>query len=325
MYLNLHIRNNSANNKNYTIFCYKIEINICFNYNFLMFKYYSKYAPYLFLLPAIILLVVFFFIPFLQTFFLSFMDYSNNLYNPAFSGFDNYINMFNNPVFYKVLWNTFLYLIGAVPILVVVPLFLAVLINQKIRGITLYKILIYLPVIVSIVVAAIAFKWLYAEQGILNYIVSLLGIKSIGWLTDTKYAIWSVIIVTIWKGIGYYMIIYLASLMSVPQELYEASDIDGANFWQKHLTVTIPHIMPTIALVSTISSISAMKVFVEIYVMTKGGPLNSSKTIVYYIYERAFENLDLGTASAMAVILLVIVMVFSIINIFCFERKKYEI
>mgnify|MGYP003306261847 CR=1 FL=1 len=119
------------------------------------------------------------------------------------------------------------------------------------------------------------------------------------------------------------MMIYLASLMSVPQELYEACDIDGANFFQKHFTVTIPHIMPTIALVSTISTISAMKVFAEIYVMTKGGPLNSSKTIVYYIYERAFENLDLGYASALAVVLLIVVMAFSLINILCFEKNKY--
>ena len=290
-----------------------------------MFKYYGKYAPYLFILPAAVILIVFFFIPFFQTFGLSFLDYSSNLYNPNFVGFENYTKLLHNPIFYKVLWNTFLYLIGAVPILVIFPLFLAILINQKIRGVTLYKILIYLPVIVSIVVAAIAFKWLYADQGILNYLVTSLGFEPIGWLTDPKFSIWSVIIVTIWKGIGYYMIIYLAALMSVPKELYEACDIDGANFLTKHLTVTIPHILPTIALVSTISAISAMKVFAEIYVMTKGGPLNSSKTIVYYIYERAFENLDLGFASAMAVILLIIVMIFSVINIFCFERKKYDL
>ena len=290
-----------------------------------MFKYYGKFAPYLFLLPAGIVLTVFFFIPFFQTFVLSFFDYSSSLYSPAAVGVENYVKLFHSPIFYKVLWNTFVYLFVAVPILVVFPLFIAILINQKIRGVTLYKILIYLPVIVSIVVAAIAFKWLYADQGILNYFMTLLGQSPIGWLTDPKWAIYSVIIVTIWKGIGYYMIIYLAALMSVPQELYEACDIDGANFFQKHLTVTIPHIMPTIALVSTISAISAMKVFAEIYVMTKGGPLNSSKTIVYYIYERAFENLDLGYASAMAVVLLVIVMVFSMINIFCFERNKYQL
>lgn len=281
-------------------------------------NYYKKYTPYLFLLPAAAVMIVFFFIPFFQTFGLSFFDYSSSLYNPNFVGADNYIKLFKEPVFYKVMFNTFMYLVIAVPFLVTFPLFLAILINQKIRGITLYKILLYLPVIVSIVVAAIAFKWLYAGQGILNYILSLFHIKSIGWLVDTKWALFSVALVTIWKGIGYYMMIYLASLMSVPQDLYEACDIDGANFITKHLTVTIPHIMPTIALVSTISTISAMKVFAEIYVMTKGGPLNSTKTIVYYIYERAFENLDLGYASALAVVLLVVVMGFSLINILFF-------
>lgn len=290
-----------------------------------MLRYYKKYVPYLFLLPAGVILLVFFFIPFFQTFVLSFKDYSTDIYNPAYIGLQNYIKLFHSPVFYKVLLNTFIYLFVAVPILATVPLFLAILLNNKIRGITLYKILIYLPVIVSIVVAAIAFKWLYAEQGILNYIMNSLGLNSIGWLTDPNFALISVIIVTIWKGIGYYMMIYLAGLMTVPKELYEACDIDGASIVKKHLTVTIPHIMPTIALVSTISAISAMKVFAEIYVMTKGGPLNSSKTIVYYIYERAFENLDLGYASAMAVVLLVIVMIFSLINILCFEKNKYQI
>lgn len=290
-----------------------------------MFKYYGKYAPYLFLLPAALVLVIFFFIPFFQTFVLSFFDYSNSLYNPNFIGFENYVKLFQSPIFYKVLLNTFIYLFVAVPVLAILPLFLAILINQKIRGITLYKILIYLPVIVSIVVAAIAFKWLYADEGILNYIVTSLGFERIGWLTDPRWSLYSVIIVTIWKGIGYYMMIYLAALMSVPQELYEACDIDGAGFLKKHLTVTIPHIMPSIALVTTISAISAMKVFAEIYVMTKGGPLNSSKTIVYYIYERAFENLDLGYASAMAVILLIIVLGMSLINVIFFEKNRYQI
>ena len=290
-----------------------------------MFKYYGKFAPYLFLLPAGIILLVFFFIPFFQTVILSFQDYSNNIYNADWVGLANYWQIFKNPIFYKVMLNTFIYLIVAVPILAIIPLFLAILINQKIRGITLYKILIYLPVIVSIVVAAIAFKWIYAEQGVLNYLLSVFHIPAIGWLTDPKYAIYSVILLTIWKGIGYYMMIYLAALMSVPKDLYEACDIDGAGFLRKHMTVTVPHIMPTIALVTTISSISAMKIFAEIYVMTKGGPLNSTKTIVYYIYEKAFENLDLGYASAMSVVLLAVVMVFSLINICCFERNKYQI
>ena len=302
-------------------------MNIFFIFNVIiniMKKYYKGYIPYLFLLPSAVLLEVFFFIPFFQTIFLSFNDYSN-IYNPTFIGLQNYFKLFHSPIFYKVMFNTFLYLFIAVPILAIFPLFLAILLNNKIKGITLYKILIYLPVIVSIVVAAIAFKWLYAQEGILNYFLSLIKIAPVGWLTDTRFSLISVAIVTIWKGIGYYMMIYLAGLMSVPKELYEACEVDGANEFRKHITVTIPHIMPTIALVSTISAISAMKVFAEIYVMTKGGPLNSSKTIVYYIYERAFENLDLGYASAMAVVLLIVVMIMSLVNILVFERKKYQL
>ncbi len=290
-----------------------------------MYKYYKKYVPYLFLLPAAVILILFFFIPFFETIVLSFFDYNSNIYQPVFVSLDNYITLLKSQVFYKVLWNTFIYLIVAVPFLVVFPLIIAIMINQKIKGITLYKILIYLPVIVSIVVAAIAFKWLYAQQGILNYFMALFHIPAISWLTDPNVALYSVIIVTIWKGIGYYMMIYLSALMGVPKDLYEACDIDGANPVTKHLTVTLPHLMPTIGLVTMISSISAMKVFVEIYVMTKGGPLDASKTIVYYIYERAFENLDLGIASAASVLLLLIVLVLSIINFSCFENKQYQL
>lgn len=289
-----------------------------------MYSYYKKYVPYLFLLPAVVILLLFFFIPFAETIILSFKDYSTDLYAPGFIGLDNYVTLLKSKEFYKVIWNTFLYLIGAVPILATVPLVLAILINQKIRCLNLYKVLIYLPVIVSIVVVAIAFKWLYATQGILNYIAELFGISAIDWLTSPDVAIWSVIIVTIYKGIGYYMMIYLSVLIGAPKDLLEAAEVDGAGLIQKHLNVTIPYLMPTIALVVTVSSISALKVFAEIYVMTRGGPLDSTKTIVYYIYERAFENLDLSLASAASVILLVIVMAFSAVNILVFERKKYE-
>ncbi len=276
------------------------------------------------MLPALVLLAVFFFLPFFDTILLSFKDFSADIYAPVWVGFDNYIKLLSSSEFFEVIKNTFVFLIAVVPILVIIPLIVAIFVNQKIRGITLYKVLIYLPVVVSIVVVAIAFKWLYAWQGILNYFLELIKCSPIGWLTDTNVAIFSVGIVTIYKGIGYYMMIYLAALMGVPKELYEACEIDGAGTIKKHLTVTVPHLMPTIALVATISSISALKVFVEIYVMTKGGPLNSTKTIVYYIYERAFENLDLSMAAAASVVLLIMVMAFSVVNILFFEGKRYR-
>lgn len=276
-------------------------------------------------MPALVLLAVFFFLPFFDTFIISLKDYSSDIYNPSFAGLNNYSLLFKSKEFYTVFFNTFLFLILVVPFLVVFPLIVAIFINQKIRGISIYKVLIYLPVVVSIVVVAIAFKWLYAQEGILNYFLQLLNINPIGWLTDTKFAMLSVAIVTIYKGIGYYMMIYLSALIGVPKDLYEAADVDGASVFYKHLTVTIPHLMPTIALVVTVSSISALKVFAEIYVMTKGGPLNSTKTIVYYIYERAFENLDLSMASCASVILLIVILMFSIINITFFESKRYKL
>lgn len=282
-------------------------------------------GAYLFLLPAGVVLLVFFFIPFFQTIYLSFFNYSNDVYHPDFVFLNNYFELVKSPLFLKTIINTFYFLILCVPFLVIFPLFLAILINQKIKCKNIYKILIYIPVVISIVVVAIAFKWLYAPEGLLNFFVQKLGFSPVGWLSDPKVAMISVALVTIFKGVGYYMMIYLSALMSVPNELYEAAEVDGAVGFRKHMLVTIPHIMPMIALVSTISSISALKVFVEIYVMTKGGPLNSTKTIVYYIYEKAFENLDLGLASAGAVILLFIVMAFSMINIFVFEKDKYKL
>jgi len=279
-------------------------------------------VPYLFLIPAGIILTLFFFIPFLESFLLSFQNYRQDIYNPQWVGLNNYFELFNSPVFWKTLINTFIFLIGAVPILVVLPLIIAVAVNQKLRGINLYRVLIYIPVIVSLVVAGIAWKWLYASSGLLNYLMSLIHISKIGWLTDPKIAIYSVIAVTVWKGLGYYMVIYLSALTTVPKELYEAADIDGASEFKKHLNVTVPCLMPAIALVSTISAISAMKIFVEIYIMTNGGPMNSTKTIVYYIYQRAFENLDLGYASALGVVLLILIMALSIINIRFFENNK---
>lgn len=289
-----------------------------------MYKFYGKSVPYLFLLPAAVVLFVFFFIPFFYTVTLSFFDYSSNLYNPSFAGFDNYIYLFKSKEFFSVILNTFLYLIVAVPILTVLPLIPAVLLSEKIRFANLYKLLIYLPVIVSIVVVAIAFKQIYAGNGILNWFLSLFGVAGKDWLTSPDYALISVAFVTVYKGIGYYMMIYLAALTGMPRELLDAARTDGANAIQTHLNVTVPYLMPTIAFVVTMSSISALKVFTEIYVMTHGGPLNSSETVVYYIYEKAFENLDLSLASAASVVLLVIVSIFSLLNIFVFEKKRYE-
>ncbi|MFE1242918.1 carbohydrate ABC transporter permease [Fictibacillus sp. NPDC058756] len=280
-------------------------------------------TPYLFLVPACIILGAFIFYPLLQAIWMSFTDY-NMISDPSFVGLENYKEIFEDDLFWKTLGQTFLYLIVVVPTLVVLPIFLAILVNQKIKGIGFFRSAYYVPVVTSMVVVGITWKWVYADQGILNYLLQSIGIIDgpVHWLTSPTTSIFAVMAVTVWKGLGYYMVIYLAGLQAIPSDLYEAADIDGANKWKQIFHITIPMLMPSIIIVTIMSSISAMKVFEEIYVMTGGGPLNSSKTLVFYIYQEAFEKLRMGYASAVGVILLLITLVLSIFNLKVMSKKE---
>jgi putative chitobiose transport system permease protein len=274
-------------------------------------------TPYLFLLPALAVLGIAVFYPAFQAFSLSFTQYDLDLTQaPQWVGLKNFQKLLNDKVFWQTIRNTFLYLIGVVPILVIVPLGLAILVNQKLRGIRWFRIAYYTPVIISMVVAGIAWKALYASDGILNQLLKIGGLTDgIPWLTSPDLALWSVMLVTIWKGLGYYMVIYLAGLQGIPVDLYEAAAIDGSDGWQKHWDITIPLMRPYLSLVAVISSISAMKVFEEVYIMTQGGPLNHSKTVVYYVYEKAFQDLEINYASAIGLVLFLFILILSIINL----------
>ncbi|WP_035513068.1 carbohydrate ABC transporter permease [Halalkalibacillus halophilus] len=275
-----------------------------------------KLTPYLFLLPGSVILTVFIFYPMLQAIWMSFTEY-NMITDAEFIGLENYENLFDSDVFWNALTNTFIYLIGVVPALVILPIFLAVLVNQKIKGIGFFRSAYYIPVVISLVVAGITWDWVYRENGILNYILDYSGViaEPIPWLTSQDTAIFAVMAVTIWKGIGYYMIIYLAGLQSIPHDLYEAAEMDGANWWQQVTRITIPMLMPFVLIVTIMSTIAAMKVFEEIYVMTGGGPARSTETLVFYIYSEAFEKLNMGYAAAGGVILFLITLVISLINL----------
>lgn len=277
----------------------------------------SKATPYLFLLPALLLLGLTVFYPAIQAFALSFTQYELDLTKPpAWIGLANFERLWRDRVFWLTVRNTLLYLGGVVPLLVVLPLGLAILVNQKLRGITWFRMAYYTPVIISIVVAGIAWKALYASNGILNQGLALLGFRDgVPWLTSPHLALWSVMVVTVWKGLGYYMVIYLAGLQAIPQELYEAAAIDGADGWKQHWDITIPLMGPYSLLVGILSSISALKVFEEVYIMTQGGPLNASKTVVYYVYERAFQDLEINYASAIGLVLFLIIFIFSVVNL----------
>ena len=273
------------------------------------------------------------FYPALQAFYLSFTSYEYDLtQSPQWVGLANFERLLSDQVFWQTLGNTFLYLVGVVPILVFVPLGLAILVNRKLPLINWFRLSFYTPVIISMVVAGIAWRALYKSNGLLNQLLQQLdaptGLLSwllqqmgvdlqtgIPWLTSPKLVLWSVMVVTIWKGLGYYMVIYLAGLQSIDPQLYEAASIDGSDGWLKHWDITLPLMKPYLLLVAVISAISATKVFEEVYIMTQGGPVNSSKTVVYYLYEQGFQYLEMSYACAMGLVLFLIILVLSLLNL----------
>ena len=278
----------------------------------------QRLTPYLFLLPALLILGLTVFLPAMQAFYLSFTRYEYDLTQPPqWIGLANFKRLWGDRVFWKTLQNTVLYLIGVEPILVTFPLAIAILVNQQLRGMNWFRAAFYTPVVISMVVAGIAWRWLYAENGLLNQIIQSVfaGKEGIGWLTSPQFALFSVMAVTVWKGLGYYMVIYLAGLQGIPADLYEAAAIDGSDGISKHWDITVPLMKPYIVLVAVISAISATKVFEEIYIMTQGGPLNSSKTIVYYLYEQAFQNLEISYACTIGLVLFLAILGLSILNL----------
>lgn len=278
--------------------------------------------PYLFIIPACVVIGTFVIYPALKAIYLSFTNF--NMINEAgFVGVANYVNVWADPFFWAALKNTLLYMIVVVPVLVIAPIFLAALVNTSIPGITFFRAAIYLPVVTSLVISGLIWKWVFEEKGILNYVLITTGITDtpVAFLTDPANALFSVMVVTIWSGMGYYMVIYLAGLQSIPRHLYEVAEVEGVSQWQQMLHITIPMLRPSIAVVTVMSSIAAMKVFEEVYVMTKGGPLDSTKTLVFYIYESAFDEFEMGYASAIGVILFLLTLVFSLINL-RFLREK---
>ncbi|XWK85859.1 MAG: sugar ABC transporter permease [Phormidium sp.] len=277
----------------------------------------KQITPYLFLLPAIILLGLTVIWPALQAFYLSFTRYEYDITQaPEWVGLANFQRLIADKIFWQTFRNTLIYLVGVVPILVILPLALAILVNQKLRGISWFRAAYYTPVIISMVVAGLAWKWLYAENGLLNQILKLIGFnEGIPWLTSPNWVLFSVMAVTIWKGLGYYMVIYLAGLQSIPNDLYEAAAIDGSDGLKKHWDITVPLMKPYLFLVAVISAISATKVFEEVYIMTQGGPRNSSKTVVYYLYDQAFRNLEISYACTIGLVLFLIILGLSILRI----------
>lgn len=278
-------------------------------------RQYWPVTPYLFLLPALVLLGVFFLWPAVTAVQLAFYEY--RVVSPAeFVGLDNFSRMLSDPRFFTALKNSGLYLVGMLPILVGVPLLLAVLVNLPLRGIKVFRLVYYLPVVTSMVAIAIAWNYVYHERGMLNWLLSSLGLldRPVQYLLDPGWALPALILVESWKSLGYYMMIYLAGLQSIPRELYEAAEVDGAGAWQRLRSITVPMLRPYTAVVMVLAALEAMQIFTSVFVMTQGGPQDATLSLGYYIYDEAFRRFNMGYASAMGLVLWAILVVFSLVS-----------
>ncbi|MCY4055591.1 MAG: sugar ABC transporter permease [Cyanobacteria bacterium MAG CAR4_bin_6] len=282
-------------------------------------------TPWLFLMPALLLLSLSVLIPAVLALLMSFTRSGLDVSEPlTWVGLSNVRRLLADAAFRQVLATTVLYLVGVVPPIVAGSLGLAILVNRKLPGIRLLRAAYYTPVLVSIVVAAIAFRWLYGENGLLNgLLVTWLGTDPIGFLTDPRLALVSVMVVTFWKGIGYYMVIFLAGLQGIPTELYEAAALDGCRGWRVHLHITLPLLRPYVVLVAVISAIAATKVFEEVFLMTQGGPAGSTRTLVYYVYDQAFRELDISYACTVGLALFLLVMVLTLLRFSMAQGSRF--
>ncbi len=279
----------------------------------------SSRSSWAFLAPALVLIGLSVLIPAAMALVISFTQTGLDVTEPLrFVGLANIRRLLADPMFFRVMGTTFLYLIGVVPPIVGGSLLLAVLVNRRLPGSHWFRGAFYTPVLVSIVVAAIAFRWLYAENGLLNgWLGVLLGdrFSPIGFLTTPLLALPSVMLLTVWKGLGYYMVIFLAGLQGIPGELYEAAELDGSEGWRQHLDITLPLLRPYLTLVAVIAAIAATKVFEEVYLMTQGGPADATRTIVYYVYDQAFAELEISYACTVGLALFVVVLGLSLIRL----------
>ena len=270
----------------------------------------EKLAGWLFVLPALAGTLIFIIIPVICSFALSFSKW--DLLSPIeFVGLENYRLLFKEPLFYKILINTVVFAISTSVFGVIIPLILACILNSKIRGSEFFKTAYFLPFITPMIVVGVIWEWIFDPNiGFINYILNI----HINWLYDSNFAMPALIIVSVWKLIGYNMIIFLGALSAISQNMFEAAKIDGANPIQTFIYVTVPLLSPSIFFVVIITAISSFQVFDLIYLMTQGGPLDSTNVLVYSIYKNAFEYFNVGKASAIAYVLFFIILVLTLIQ-----------
>jgi putative chitobiose transport system permease protein len=283
-------------------------------------------TPWLFLAPSIALIGVFVVYPIIAVVYYSFTDY-DIIRPPVWIGIDNFVKVFQDETFWLALTHSIIYLI-ATPTLIALSIGLAIVVNRKLPGIQIYRALYFVPAVSGSIAIGLSWRWLFDRNGIINGVLQSLGVihQPIQWLAEPGLVLPIAILLTIWAGIGYYSVIFLAGLQNIPEELYDAARIDGCNDLQKHWHVSLPGLRPQIVFVAVISSLAALKVFDEIYVLTgrTGGILDSGVTMVFYLWRQAFQLHHAGYAAAIAIVLLAITLVFSFVNVRLLERGQAD-
>ncbi|MCP3793996.1 carbohydrate ABC transporter permease [Paenibacillus sp. CH40] len=270
-------------------------------------------AGYLFVSPQLIGLLVFSLLPVVYALVLSFMNW-DGFGARTFVGFENFANQFNNPDFWIAMKNTVYYMIFVIPSSIFLSLFLAVGLN-KVRGKELYRVFYFMPVVTSSVSIGVIWMWiLNGDFGVLNLLLSHIGINGPDWLTDTHWVIPSIAMLSIWWGLGNNMVIFLAGLQGISRSYYEAAEIDGASRFKQFLNITLPLLSPTTFFIAIMSLIGSFQVFDQAFVMTNGGPAKASYTLVYHIYQQGFIDFKMGQSAASAMILFVIILIFTLIQ-----------
>jgi putative chitobiose transport system permease protein len=281
-----------------------------------------RLTPYVFLAPALVLLAIFVAYPIASVVFYSFTEY-DIVRPPVWVGLENYERLVGDATFWKALTNSLVYLL-VTPIIIGLAIALAIAVNRRLRGIHLFRALYYVPAVSGSIAIGISWRWLFDTNGFVNGVLLAAGVirEPVQWLADPAFVLPIAMLLTIWAGIGYYAVIFLAGLQNIPEELYDAARIDGCTDLQKHRHVSLPGLRPQIVFVAVISSLAALKVFDEIYVLTNrtGGILDSGVTMVFYLWRQAFRLSDAGYASAIAIALLLVTLVFSVVNVRILER-----
>jgi multiple sugar transport system permease protein len=286
-------------------------------------------AGLFFAAPALVVVVVFFFVPVLAALALSFTDFDiYALADPAnarFVGLRNYAQLVQHPLFWKALGNTFYFVAVGGPLTVAVSLGTALLLNARlVRFRTFFRTICFAPVVTTLVAVAVVWRYLYhTRYGFLNHFLGWFGVDPVDWLGDPAWSMPAIILLTVWKNYGYNMIIFLAGLQSIPEELGEAARIDGAGAWGQFRHVTLPMLAPTFLFVGTITMIGYFQLFAEPYVMTQGGPLQSTVSVVYLMYEEGFKWWNMGYAAAVAFVLFAIIATFTAVH-FRLQRRGME-